>query len=52
MLTALIVCSARAVIPHLPGLEVSGIIVELGSAVTDRKVGDRVCALDDLAMAG
>jgi len=29
----------------LPGLEVSGIIVELGAAVTDRKVGDRVCAL-------
>lgn len=29
----------------IPGLEVSGEITEIGSAVTDKKVGDQVCAL-------
>ena len=29
----------------IPGLEVSGIIEELGTEVTDKKVGDNVCAL-------
>ena len=29
----------------LPGLEASGVIVELGPGVSDWKVGDRVCAL-------
>ena len=29
----------------VPGLEVSGEITEIGSAVTDKKVGDKVCAL-------
>ena len=29
----------------IPGLEVSGEITEIGSAVTDKKVGDKVCAL-------
>ncbi len=31
--------------PHWMGLEVSGVIVEVGNAVTKWKVGDRVCAL-------
>ncbi|MFC6267489.1 NAD(P)H-quinone oxidoreductase [Frigoriflavimonas asaccharolytica] len=29
----------------IPGLEVSGEVIELGAAVTDKKVGDLVCAL-------
>lgn len=29
----------------IPGLEVAGVITEVGSAVTNWKVGDRVCAL-------
>ncbi len=29
----------------IPGLEVSGEITEIGEAVTDKKVGDKVCAL-------
>ncbi|MDP2455113.1 MULTISPECIES: NAD(P)H-quinone oxidoreductase [unclassified Kaistella] len=29
----------------IPGLEVSGEITEIGSAVTDKKIGDKVCAL-------
>ena len=29
----------------IPGLEVSGIIEEIGADVTDKKVGDQVCAL-------
>lgn len=29
----------------IPGLEVSGVIVEIGTEVKDKKVGDRVCAL-------
>ena len=29
----------------IPGLEVSGQIVEIGSEVTNRKIGDKVCAL-------
>lgn len=29
----------------IPGLEVSGIIEEIGAEVTDKKVGDEVCAL-------
>jgi len=29
----------------IPGLEVSGEITEVGTAVTDKKVGDKVCAL-------
>ncbi|AZI32430.1 NAD(P)H-quinone oxidoreductase [Kaistella carnis] len=29
----------------IPGLEVSGEIIEIGLAVTDKKVGDKVCAL-------
>jgi NADPH2:quinone reductase len=29
----------------IPGLEVSGEITEIGSAVKDKKVGDKVCAL-------
>ncbi len=31
--------------PDIPGLECSGTIVKLGEGVTDRQVGDRVCAL-------
>lgn len=29
----------------IPGLEVSGEIIETGEAVTDKKIGDKVCAL-------
>lgn len=29
----------------IPGLEVSGEIVEIGEAVSDKKIGDKVCAL-------
>lgn len=29
----------------IPGLEVSGVIEEIGAEVTDKKVGDQVCAL-------
>src|SRR5690606_33949016 len=29
----------------IPGLEVSGVIEEIGAEVTDKKVGDKVCAL-------
>jgi NADPH:quinone reductase len=33
-------------IPHVPGVDPSGVIVEVGENVTDRKVGDRVfCSL-------
>lgn len=31
--------------PEWMGLEIAGVIVEVGSAVTDWKVGDKVCAL-------
>ena len=31
--------------PEWMGLEIAGVIVELGKAVTDWKIGDRVCAL-------
>lgn len=31
--------------PLIPGLEVSGEIVEIGSEVKNRKIGDKVCAL-------
>jgi NADPH2:quinone reductase len=31
--------------PDIPGMEVSGTIVELGAAVTGRNIGDPVCAL-------
>ena len=31
--------------PEWMGLEIAGVIVEVGESVTDRKVGDRVCAL-------
>lgn len=33
------------VVPDIPGLEVSGVIVEIGTAVTTRSIGDRVCCL-------
>lgn len=29
----------------IPGLEVSGEIIEIGDSVTDKKIGDKVCAL-------
>ena len=31
--------------PLIPGLEVSGVITEIGVHVTDKKIGDKVCAL-------
>ena len=31
--------------PEWMGLEIAGVIVKVGSAVTDWKIGDRVCAL-------
>lgn len=35
----------KPALPFVPGFEVAGVITELGSAVIDRKVGERVMAL-------
>ncbi len=36
----------KPALPHVPGVDPSGVIVEVGANVTDRKIGDRVfCSL-------
>ncbi|PRD56217.1 NAD(P)H-quinone oxidoreductase [Sphingobacterium gobiense] len=35
----------EGVVADIPGLEVAGIITQVGTAVTERKVGDKVCCL-------
>lgn len=38
--------------PHVPGLDLAGVVVEVGSGVDGFNVGDRVCAHIDLAGQG